>query len=161
MAKALTVKALETLKPGPARREIPDGIVHGLYFVMQPSGAASWAVRYRYQSASRKLTIGGYPAIDLKNARELAGAALVAVARGEDPAAEKKEAKRTSAAVRPSHDLIENVCATYIERQAKPNTREASWREVERILKCEIIRPWEGRRLGEITRADIHACLIK
>jgi integrase len=159
MAKALTVKALETLKPGPARREIPDGIVHGLYFVMQPSGAASWAVRYRYQGASRKLTIGGYPAIDLKNARELAGAALVAVARGDDPAAEKKEAKRTSAAVRPSHDLIENVCSTYIERQAKPNTREASWREVERILKCEIVRSWEGRRLGEITRADIHALL--
>jgi integrase len=159
MAKALTVKTLETLKPGPARREIPDGIVHGLYFVMQPSGTASWAVRYRYQGASRKLTIGGYPAIDLKNARELAGAALVAVARGDDPAAEKKEAKHTSAAVRPSHDLIENVCATYIDRQAKPNTREASWREVERILKCEIVRSWEGRRLGEVTRADIHALL--
>jgi integrase len=159
MAKGLTVKALETLKPGAARREIPDGIVHGLYFVMQPSGAASWAVRYRRAGASRKLTLGTYPAIDLKNARELASAALVAVARGDDPAAEKKQAKRAIVAMRPSHDLIENVCATYIERQAKPNTREASWREVERILKREIAGAWAGRRLGDISRADIHVLL--
>jgi integrase len=159
MAKALTVRTIETLKPGTSRREVPDGIVHGLYLVMQPTGAASWAVRYRYQGASRKLTIGAYPAIDLKNARELASAALVAVARGDDPAGNKKEAKRAGAVSRPSHDLIKIVCATYIERQAKPNTREASWREVERILNREIVGAWAERRLGEITRADIHVLL--
>jgi integrase len=159
MAKALTVRTIETLKPGTGRREVPDGIVHGLYLVMQPSGATSWAVRYRHAGASRKLTLGAYPAIDLKNARELASAALVAVARGDDPAGNKKEAKRAIAATRPTHDLIENVCAAYIERQAKPNTREASWREVERILKREVIGSWAGRRLGDISRADIHVLL--
>ncbi len=29
------------------RREVPDGLVNGLYLVCQPSGARSWAVRYR------------------------------------------------------------------------------------------------------------------
>ncbi len=47
MGKALTVKTLETIKPGPIRREIPDGYVRGLYFVVQPSGVMSWACRYR------------------------------------------------------------------------------------------------------------------
>jgi hypothetical protein len=46
MAKELTTIALEKLKPGPTRREIPDGRVGGLYFIVQPSGKRSWAYRY-------------------------------------------------------------------------------------------------------------------
>ena len=133
----------------------------GLYFVLQPSGAKSWAVRYRHRGASRKLTLGAYPAIPLDKARELARERLLEASRGADPAAAKREAKRARPAPQPTHDLIENVCASYIQRQAKPNTREASWREVERILKREIIGAWAGRRLGEITRADVHDLLDK
>jgi Arm DNA-binding domain len=66
MGKALTVKFLENLKPGPTRREIPDGVVTGLYLILQVSGKMSWAVRYRVAGRPRKLTIGGYPAIGLK-----------------------------------------------------------------------------------------------
>ena len=47
MAKPLTVKGIEALKPDSARREIPDGAMPSLYIVVQPSGAKSWAVRYR------------------------------------------------------------------------------------------------------------------
>ena len=47
MAKELTAIAIEKIKPGP-RQEIPDGRVAGLYFIVQPSGKRSWAVRYRF-----------------------------------------------------------------------------------------------------------------
>src|SRR5208283_1359652 len=70
LAKALTVKALENIKPSEARKEIPDGLVRGLFFIMQPSGKASWAVRYRSAGQPRKFTLGTYPAIDLKAARD-------------------------------------------------------------------------------------------
>jgi Arm DNA-binding domain len=80
MASALTVKALENLKPGAARREVPDGLLPGLYFVLQPTGKASWACRYRADGRPRKLTLGAYPAIDLKKARELAREALGKIA---------------------------------------------------------------------------------
>lgn len=82
MGKPLTVKALESLKPGPARREVPDGLLPGLYFVLQRSGQASWACRYRADGRSRKLTLGSYPGLDLKAARELAREALRKVAGG-------------------------------------------------------------------------------
>lgn len=58
MAKALTVYNLELIKPGSIRREIPDGLIRGLYFVMQSTGKASWAVRYRFRGNPRKLTLG-------------------------------------------------------------------------------------------------------
>src|SRR5208337_2610863 len=93
MAKDLTVKTLESLKPGAARREVPDGHTRGLFYVLQPSGAASWAYRYRAAGKPKKLTIGTYPAIDIKAARELASEAAKAVARGDDPAATKQSAK--------------------------------------------------------------------
>ena len=46
------------------RREIPDGKITGLYLVVQPTGAKSWALRYRIAGKPTKLTIGPYPAVD-------------------------------------------------------------------------------------------------
>ncbi len=158
MAKALTVRTLETLKPGSARREIPDGYIAGLFFILQPSGKASWAVRYRVARQTRKLTIGAYPGIDLKAARELARAALVKVAGGEDPAADKKAA-RAATRLPADRDLLEKIVPSFIERYAKASTRESSWREGERILNREIVGAWKGRRLSQITRADVHELL--
>ena len=57
----------------------------------------------------RKLTLGQYPSIDLKKARELARAALSKVAGGADPGEEKK-AIRAAAAI-PANDLVEMVAA--------------------------------------------------
>src|ERR1700693_461473 len=95
--KALTVVAIDKAMPGPARREIPDGLLAGLYLIIQPTGAKSWAVRYRVGGRPRKYTIGPYPGIDLSSARELARKALVAVAEGRDPGKEKKDTRRGAA----------------------------------------------------------------
>src|SRR5215204_2125818 len=89
MAQTITSRTIETIKPGAARREIADRHMPGLYLVLQPSGGKSWAVRYRHAGTPRKHTLGSYPAIDLKSARDLASRALRAVAEGRDPGREK------------------------------------------------------------------------
>ena len=48
---SLTSKAVEAAKAGPSRREIPDR--DGLFLIVQPSGAKSWAFRYRSPHGSR------------------------------------------------------------------------------------------------------------
>jgi integrase len=164
MAKDLTIKALDSLvkEPGPARREVPDGHTRGLFFVIQPSGTGGWAFRYRFAGKPKKLTIGAYPAIDLPAARRLASEAAQVVARNEDPAAAKQAAKEAARAVAaPVRDLVETVVETFIERYAKKQTRESSWRETERILKREVVGEWEGKRLSQIGRADVHELLDK
>ena len=158
MGRALTVRAIETIKPGASRQEFPDGLVSGLYLVVQPSGARSWAVRYRAAGAPRKHTFGSYPGIGLKDARELASRALVSVASGGDPAAEKKTAK-AGAKKPPDLDAIEKVVDSFLERYARPNMRASSAHEAERVLKKEIVGAWKGRRLSTITRADVHELL--
>lgn len=158
-AKALTELALQNLKPGPARREVPDGKVSGLYYVLQPSGSTSWALRYRHLGKPAKLTIGS-GAIPLKDARVLAQEALVKIAKGENPGAEKVAARRAARAAEGRvSDLIEKIVPAFIDKYAKRQTRESTWREYERILNSNVATVWRGRRLAEITRADIHDLL--
>ena len=158
MGKALTALAVEKMQPGPSRREVPDGLVSGLYLVVQPSGARSWAVRYRAGGAPKKYTFGTYPGIDLKNARELAQRALVDVAKGEDPAAVKKAARVADKA--PSdRDLMEKVVDTFVTRYAIPNCRPSSAKEYRRVLDKEIVGRWKGKPLASIKRSDVHDML--
>ena len=93
MAKPLTQFTIDNLKPAAARREVPDGRVGGLYLIVQPSAARSWAVRYRFDGKQKKHTLGPYPAISLAAARNRALEALGDVAGGKDPAASKKAAR--------------------------------------------------------------------
>jgi integrase len=188
MAKAITDKKLEAMEKAPApasRQEIPDGLLPGLYLVRQPSKAMSWAVRYRHHGKTRKLTLGGYPALDLKAARKLGGKALREAAEHADPASAKQDAKadrRRKAAEeqRAERDLFENVAREFIERYAK--TRAAAknkpdaWLETGRILGLKsdpadnaklvetgkgVISEWRGRKVQSITKRDIVELLDK
>src|SRR5205823_2553362 len=73
------------------RYEMPDG--RGLYAITQPSGAKSWALRYRWLGQPKKLTLGSYPQVTLAQARRAAADALLDLADGRDPAAAKVAAK--------------------------------------------------------------------
>jgi Arm DNA-binding domain len=84
MAK-LTGKSMEAFQGAKSRREIPDSYMRNLCLIVQPSGTKSWAVRYRLGGKSHKLTIGPFPAFDLKTARDSAAKALRAVSEGRDP----------------------------------------------------------------------------
>jgi integrase len=153
MAKALTVKAIENFKPGASRREVPDGDVRGLYLQIFPSGKASWAFRYRFGGRTRKLTIGASPEIGLKDARDLARAAHLQIASGEDPGA-VKQAARTATKALPARDMVEKVAAQFLARHVK-NLAAATRIEVGRIIAKEILPTFRGRRLSEIKRPDV------
>ena len=153
MSKALTVKAIENFKPGASRREVPDGDVRGLYLQIFPSGKASWAFRYRFGGRTRKLTIGASPEIGLKDARDLARAAHLQIASGEDPGA-VKQAARTDTKALPARDIVEKVAAQFLARHVK-NLAAATRSEAGRIIAKEILPNFRGRRLSEIKRPDV------
>jgi integrase len=156
----LTDIAIKKLLASPPkkRREVPDGKVSGLYFVLQPTGAASWALRYRADGAPRKLTLGAHPAIGLAAARRRAHEAIGDVAGGKDPAAAKQAARAAAKAEREaSEDEVARVVDLFIERYAKTKTRD--WAETERLLTKEVASRWKGRRLSHITKANVNDLL--
>src|SRR4051794_20357720 len=89
MARPLNVKIIEALKRESVRREVPDGALVGLYLIIQPSGAKSFAVRYRAAGRPRKVTLGPYPRLSLVEAREAGREALRIVSEGGDPAGDR------------------------------------------------------------------------
>jgi integrase len=170
MADKLTAVSVENAKAGTQRVEIPDGKCQGLYLVIQPSGAKSWAVRYRY--AGRKLTLGPALALErgdaepdrdpvldggltLAAARKLATDALHKLAKDIDPAQEKRQHKASSEETRAklAGDTVENLKARFIERYAKRQNR--SWKQTEWIFDKLVLPAWKGRTVHDITKRDV------
>jgi integrase len=151
----LTAKTVENAKPRTTRVETPDDGCRGLYLIVQPSGRKSWAVRYRFNGKSKKLTLDRIDT--LAAARKAATDALHELELGHDPAAKKFEAEasgRAATAAR-ARDLIESLAAEFIVKHAKKRTRESTWRETERIFAKELLPVWRGRTVHDVTRRDV------
>jgi integrase len=178
----LTALNVETWKPSAARQEILDR--DGLYFIVQPSGVKSWALRYRRRSDGKaiKHTIGGYPAVTLKDARAAATVLRAEIERGADPHGAKVVARRRAAEVDDSFEAVARRFITDYQFRSK-----RSWAWTARLLglavdteaavepkECPplvIIRDgsedqygrrrvsladrWGARRIGDITDTDI------
>ena len=162
----LTDVAIGKLQKPSARREVPDGKIAGLYLIVQPSGAKSWALRYRAAGKPKKLTLGSYPAVGLAAARKQAQEATGEVARGNDPAGAKKAAREARKAEEAPSDLVKTVAESFIKLQlerrkgVKDKRLSESWaNEAKRILEREVIPALGAKRLGTLAKGDIHAML--
>jgi integrase len=169
----LSVLAVENWKPAKGRQEILDR--DGLYFIVQPSGVKSWALRYRRKSdgASVKHTLGSYPAITLKAARAMATELRAEIERGADPHGAKVVARRRAVEV---DDAFEAVARRYIADLQFRKRR--SWEWSARILgfaaedgglvvirdgstdqrgrrRVSLVDRWGARRIADIKDADI------
>lgn len=175
----LTAKSVALAKPGNSRREIPDGKLAGLYLVVQPSGAKSWAYRYRLNGKPAKLTLGPVyvangqhdepsaavvgAANTLAGARALAAEAARKVARGVDPAVERKEQKRAQdekaeRAALAGRDTVEAVAKRFLGEYVK-NLRPATRDQYHRIITKIILPRWKSRTLHSIDRRDVKALI--
>jgi integrase len=167
--QGLTSLAVSKAKPKtkegqPVRTESPDRQCRGLYLVVQPSGAKSWAVRYRHQGKPRKLTLGdaidltpgeanaaepkiGDP-LTLAAARKLAAEAMHQVELGRDPASEKaRRPLRVLAAA-----TLEAVADNYLRREGR-GLRTVEWR---RTVLQRLVYPSLGAMpIGDIRRSDV------
>lgn len=70
---ALTDSAIRVLKPRDKSYKVADE--KGLYLLVTPSGGRLWKLKFRTSvGAEKKLSLGAYPEIGLKDARDLRGA---------------------------------------------------------------------------------------
>jgi hypothetical protein len=84
----LTDAKIKGLRPGAARYLESDG--KGLSLDVLPSGKLSWLYRYHLNGKQERVTLGQYPSVTLKAARNMRDKLATEVAEGKSPAAEKK-----------------------------------------------------------------------
>jgi integrase len=152
----LTPVSIKKLKAGPTRREVHDG--RGLYLVIQPSGAKSFAFRYKHGGRTAKLTFGPVE-IGLAAARKLAASAMVDLAEGKDPGEAKRRARRAEHAEETAAaNTLKAVCENYVKREgAKMRTGERRAHDLARL-----VYPTLGNRpVDDIKRSDVVRLLDK
>ena len=154
MARALTTRTVETVKPNPDKRvEISDAGCTGLFLVIQPSGSKGWALRFRFEGRPTKLTLGRWPAMGLAAAREAAGAALDEVAHGRNPAAAKQAEK---AAQQDAHLNERDKVKTLVEQFDRRHLSALkSGRQARAFLDRFVVAAWGERDVQTITKRDI------
>ncbi|TIO52998.1 MAG: DUF4102 domain-containing protein [Mesorhizobium sp.] len=171
MAKALTGAALSKLKADPNKRlEIPDAVLPGLFFIIQPTGRKSWALRYRFKGKPRKLTLGSYFAgadekkagEELKKVRFDASATLESIRAGADPAADKQVARKAAKAEAEDQSLLfKNVVADFVDKyhRRKKRNRYADW--IETLFANHVTPKWGEKHISEITDTDVKQLIDK
>jgi integrase len=87
----LTDTACKNAKPLEKSFKLSDGA--GLYLEVMPTGSKYWRLKYRFASKEKRLAIGVYPAISLKEAREKRDHARKLIQNGTDPSQLKKDLK--------------------------------------------------------------------
>lgn len=84
----LTKLSIEATKPGAKRLKLFDG--SGLYLQIEPNGSRWWRLKYRIAGKEKLLSLGVYPGVTLKDARQQRDDARALIAKGVDPSAARK-----------------------------------------------------------------------
>jgi hypothetical protein len=93
MIMALTDTKIKQLKP--AEKDYKESDEKGMYLLVRATGSKLWRMKYRVAGVEKTLSIGAYPDVTLKEARELRDKARADLAKGIDPSEVKKAAKVT------------------------------------------------------------------
>ena len=147
----LTNTAVKNAKPKEKNYKLFDG--GGLYLEITKTGAKYWRMKYRFAGKEKRLSIGVYPAISLKQAREKREKAKQLLLDGIDPSEQKQAAKRMG-----ENDSFESVARDWHERYKTTWTENHGDRILTRLEKD--IFPWIGKRqINMITAPEVLAVL--
>lgn len=164
--RRLSEEGIKRLKPHKTRRlEFGDVVVPGLQLRVTTRGVKSFSLLYKLKGEGgvspltghplcgqgHRITLGTWPAMRLKKAREKARENLEIVSEGRDPRPLRRQQIITQ-----HSNTVEAVAKRYIE-QAKPTV--ASWKQIQQVLSNHVL-PTLGRRpISSIGKADIHTLL--
>ena len=89
----LTDTAVRNIKPGIKSIKLFDE--RGLYLEVSPTGGKWWRLKYRFDNKEKRISLGVYPDVSLKDARDRRDDARKLLANGVDPSENRKAIKST------------------------------------------------------------------
>lgn len=155
MAK-LTKRFIDKLEP-PSKNPGKDLVlwdddIKGFGIRVKPSGIKSYMIQYRDGRQSCRMTLGRHGVLTPEEARKQAKIELGKVAKGSNPARERKE-DRAAPNMRVFAD-------DYMERHATPNKRPGSAKEDRSMLDRIVLPKLGSRKVKDVTRRDIESLLL-
>jgi len=153
---ALSDTAIRATKPGATQFKLYDE--GGLFLIVRPSGGKLWRLKYRHMGKEQALSLGQYPDVGLKQARERRDEARKIIANGGNPAFEKKRAAvAASVSASNTFSTVANELIDKREREGLKDITTGKARWLLSLLKAQL----GERPVGEIEPYELLAVLKK
>ncbi|MDP1637597.1 MAG: integrase arm-type DNA-binding domain-containing protein [Candidatus Nitrotoga sp.] len=150
----LTDTAIRNAKPGAKPAKLFDE--RGLFLIVTPAGGKWWRFRYKFDDKEKLLSLGVYPDVGLKDARQRRDDVRKLLADGIDPGENRKAMK----AVKQDRaaNSFEVVAREWYAKHA-PNWVEHHGDRIIRRLERDIF-PWiGGRPIVDVTAPELLATM--
>ena len=123
----LSDKAILQAKPKDKLYRLSDNTRNGLCLEIPPEGSKRWRFRYYFGGKAKMISLGTYPLVSLKEARERATEARKKLEAGVEPSTNKKTGQRSN--------MFQVVAKEWFDRFAPTSTPKYSaevWSRLER-----------------------------
>ena len=146
----LTDVSIRCQTPTTKVRRLFDG--GGMYLEIAPSGGKYWRFKYRFARKEKRLSLGVYPSVSLKEARSRRDEVKRLLAEGIDPSAVRKERKTTQREV--CSNTFEAVALEWKLKHGVDWSKSHASR-AQRLLERDLF-PWLGSHpVAQIQASDL------
>lgn len=152
-ARGLEVALREATAEADARNtrvKIRDG--DNLLLIVRPGGGASWVLQYRHDGKRLALTLGAWPAVTLKMAREKAQAGRQMVAQGIDPMQHRADVDAKRRALAGSTDTVRQLVIDWLAVQRISDVYRGN---IERAMFKDVLPKIGAMRPADVTRQHV------
>ena len=139
----LTETAIKNAKPSEKPFKLSDE--RAMYLLINRDGSKWWRLDYRIDGKRKTLSLGVYPDVSLKAAREARDSARTLIAKGVDPSAKRKAEKIAS------DNSFEAVAREWFEKFSPQWAKTHSEKIMGRLEK--YVFPWIGSRAIDAIKA--------
>jgi integrase len=147
---SLTDTAIKNAKPGAKQLKLADE--KGLFMLVSPAGGKWWRLKYRFEGKEKLLSLGTYPEVSLKDARQRRDDARKLLADSIDPGANRKAVKATKA--ERGANSFEVIAREWFARKS-PGWAASSAEKIIKRLENDAF-PWLGERpITDITPPEL------
>ena len=154
-SKPLTAALVNKMRPPLSGRiEIWDTYLPGFGLRISDRGVKTWIAMTRVHGRKIRLTLGRYPGLKLKDARELARKKMRLASEGVDPREYETEQRRQAERLR--RNTFGAIATDYMADRA---VHLKSRNELQRKLDVDILPHWRDRPMRSITRRDVRQLL--
>ncbi|MAM72619.1 MAG: integrase [Tistrella sp.] len=143
----LTDAQCRTAKAGESDYKMTDAL--GLHLYVTKAGYKSWRLSYSFHSKKKRIVFGPYPAISLREARDMRDEARRLLARGIDPAIDRHQKK--AAALAASDTTVELVARAWYHDRASMWSKSHSDRTLN-MLEREVFKSIGNLPIAAVTR---------
>ena len=146
----LTDTAIRRAKPAVKPARMADS--GGLYLEVAPAGGKWWRLKYRFEGKEKRVSLGVYPDVSLKAARDRRDAARKQLVDGVDPSQHRKDQK--AAKGERASNSFEAVTREWFAKHSPNWAKSHADRMISRFTRD--VFPWIGARpIADIKAAEL------